>query len=98
MSTNANMTSEQQALGLVAGQQIVRIARALMGDDLDLVSAAIVGALGMVIASAKDPGAALDAALRVLDESRPVILKLHGRIYAGLAASGAAADVHGRGW
>lgn len=54
-----HMTPEQQALGMIAGRQIVRIARMLMGDELDLMSAAIIGALSSVVAAAEDPGAML---------------------------------------
>lgn len=86
------MTPEQQALGMLAGRQIVRIARTLMGDELGLVSAAIIGALSSVIAADEDPDAMLDATIKILEQSRPAILQLHVRIQTALAAAAPAAD------
>lgn len=87
-----HMTPEQLALAIVAGRQIVRIARMFMGDELGLVSAAIIGALSSVVAAAEDPGAMLDATIKILEDSRPAILQLHVRIQAELAAVAAPAD------
>ena len=76
---------ERQLLAEIAGRQVIRMARAIVGDDYGLLSGAIFGALVTVIASAEDPVEVLATIRKLLDDTRPAILALHAKLHAEVA-------------